>query len=261
MKLTKEILWDLNFLNKFTNLRTSFVINLMHILVETRNIYRELYDNSWLNVKLNSDCYELFKRTDTHFTEYDIKTKNYFPIVVSKQKFHKPVLRSSKYNCEKFINNIDIKFEDGVKYMLERFFEDLKRDSLIEVFRIEITNFITKDNEKDKNELIEKIFKYLSDTFSFPTSPFKYEVDDKTYYIECVYNIATGVNNLNNTLDLGFTISFKLCTEETDTPITFVNDSISDFNIFYKEIKDNAKIFVKKQKINSKLEREMNKYL
>ena len=39
MKLNKEILWDDNFINKFTNLRTSFLIFLTRILIDTKEKY------------------------------------------------------------------------------------------------------------------------------------------------------------------------------------------------------------------------------
>lgn len=260
MKLTKEILWDDDFLNKMTNLKTSFLIVLSQILIESRNIHRDLYDESWLNTHINSDCYDLLKQTNTRFSEDDIRVKNYFPIAVSKTKFKKPILRCSKYGDKKALNNISINFEDGIKYILKHFFDDLKDNSLIEVFRIEIKNFISKENEKYKNDLIEKIFKYLSDKYIF-ASPIKYQVQGKTYCIESVYNIKTGINNLNDTLDLGFTISFKLCSEENDMPISFVYDSVDDFDVFYKKLKEDAKIFIKKQKIESEIKRKFNKYL
>ena len=108
--------------------------------------------------------------------------------------------------------------------------------------------------------MIEKIFKYLSDKYIF-ASPIKYQVQGKTYCIESVYNIKTGINNLNDTLDLGFSISFKLCSEENDMPISFIYDSVDDFEVFYKKLKEDAKIFVKKQKIESEIKRKFNKYL
>lgn len=260
MKLTKEILWDEKFLNKTTNLKTSFLIVLSQILIETRNIYNDLYDGSWLNTHINNDCCDLLKQTNTHFSEDDIKIKNYFPIVVSKSKFRKPILTCSKYGAKEIFNDISINFEDGVKYILKHFFDELKNDSLVEVFRIEINNFISKENEENKNELIEKIFKYLSDRFAFAT-PIKYQMQGRTYYVESVYNIKTGINNLNNTLDLGFTISFKLCSEENDMPISFVHDSLDDFDEFYKKLKEDVKIFIKKQKNESKIKRKYDKYL
>lgn len=260
MKLTKEILWDDNFLNKMANLKTSFLIVLSQILIESRNIYRDLYDESWLTTHINSDCYNLLKQTNTRFSEDDIQVKNYFPIAVSKTKFKKPILRCSKYGDKKELDNISIDFEDGIKYILKHFFDDLKDNSLVEVFRIEIKNFITKENEKHKNELIEKIFKYLSDRYIF-ASPIKYQVQDKIYCVESVYNIKTGINNLNDTLDLGFSISFKLCSEENDMPISFIYDPVDDFEVFYKKLKEDAKIFIKKQKIESEIKRKFNKYL
>ena len=260
MKLTKEILWDEKFLNKTTNLKTSFLIILSQILIETRNIYNDLYDESWLNTHINSDCYELLKLTNTHFSEDDIRVKNYFPIAMSKSKFRKPILRCSKYGDKKVFNDISINFEDGIKYILNNFFIDLKDYSLVEVFRIEIKNFISKENEDHKNELLEKIFKYLSDKYVFAT-PIEYQIQGRKYYVESVYNIKTGKNNLNNTLDLGFTISFKLCSEENDMPISFIYDSVDDFDEFYKKLKKDAKIFIKKQKIESKIKRKFNKYL
>lgn len=261
MKLTKEILWNDDFLNKMTNLKTSFLIVLSQILVETRNIYRDLYDESWLNTHINNDCYTLLKQSDTCFSEDDIIVKNYFPIAISKTKFKKPVLRCSKYGDKKIFNDISINFEDGIKYILKHFFDDLKYNSLIEVFRIEIKNFISnKESDKRKNELIEKIFKYLSDRYIF-ASPIKYQIKGKTYCVESIYNIKTGTNSLNDTLALSFTISFKLCSEENDMPISFIHDSVDDFDIFYKKLKEDAKLFIKKQKNESRKKRKLNKYL
>ena len=260
MKLTKEILWDEDFLNKMTNLKTSFLIVLAHILIGGKNAYIDLYNEGWLNTHINNDCYDLLKQTNTHFSEDDIKVKNYYPIVISKAKFKKPLLSCSKYGHKEVYNNISINFEDGVKYVLKHFFDDLKHDSLVEVFCIEIKNFISKENEEYKNELIENIFKYLSDKYKFD-SQFKYQVQGKTYYIESVYNIKTGINNLNDTLDLAFTISFKLCSEENDMPISFIYDSVDDFDVFYKKLNEDAKTFVKKQKIESHIKRKFNKYL
>ena len=111
-----------------------------------------------------------------------------------------------------------------------------------------------------KNELIEKIFKYLSDRYIF-ASPIKYQIKGKTYCVESIYNIKTGTNNLNDTLSLAFTISFKLCSEENDMPISFIHDSVDDFDIFYKKLKEDAKLFIKKQKIESQKKRKLNKYL
>ena len=42
MKLTKEILWNNNFINKFTNLRTSFLIFLTRILIDTKEKYNKI---------------------------------------------------------------------------------------------------------------------------------------------------------------------------------------------------------------------------
>lgn len=259
MKLTKEILWDDNFLNKMTNLKTSFLIFLSQILIESRKIYSDLYNETWLKTHINSDCNVLLKQTNTCFSEDDIKVKNYFPIAISKAKFKKPLLSCSKYENKKVFDDINIEFEDGIKYILKQFFNDLKHESLVEVFRIEIKNFISKENKERKNELIEKIFKYLSDKYIFAT-PIEYQVQGKTYYVESVYNIKTG-NNLNNTLDLVFTISFKLCSEENDMPISFIYDSVDDFDEFYIKLKEDVKIFIKKQKIESQIKRRFDKYL
>ena len=260
MKLTKEILWDEKFLNKMTNLKTSFLIILSQILIETRKIYSDLYNETWLKTHINSDCNKLLKQTNTCFSEDDIRVKNYFPIAISNAKFKKPILICSKYADKKVLDDINIEFEDGIKYILKQFFNDLKHESLVEVFRIEIKNFISKENKEHKNELIEKIFKYLSDKYTFAT-PIKYQVRSETYCVESVYNIKTGINCLNDTLDLVFTISFKLCSEENDMPISFIHDSLDDFDVFYKELKENVKIFIKKQKIESKIKRKFNKYL
>ena len=260
MKLTKEILWNDIFLNKITNLKTSFLIILSQILIESRNIYKDLYDESCLNTNINNDCHDLLEQTNTHFSGDDIIVKNYFPIVESKTKFKKPKLRCSKYGYKNLYNEISINFEDGIKYILNKFFYDLKINSLIEVFRIEIKNFISKENENYKNELIEKIFKYLSDRFTF-ASPIEYQVQGKTYYVETVYNIKTTINAFNNTLNLRFIISFKLCSEENDMPISFIHDSVDDFDEFYKKLKKDAKFFIKKQKNEYKIKRKNNKYL
>lgn len=261
MKLTREILWNEKFINKFTNLRTSFLIFLTKILIDASKKEQYLFDDSWLYTVIRSDCYELFKKTNTFISLDSTKTSNYYPHIVNKTKFGKPIL-NCKASEEKRINYAgeNIKFEDGVKYILNKLFEDIKHDSQIELFRIEISNFITKENENNKNELIEEMFKYLSEKFAFPSS-IEYRSDYDLYYIESVYKIYTAKNDLTSNLDLYFTISFKLCSGNTDTPISFKIDSLKDFDLFYKELKDNAKKFIHKQKIASRIEREMNKYL
>ena len=44
-------------------------------------------------------------------------------------------------------------------------------------------------------------------------------------------------------------------------PISFIHDSVDDFDIYYKKLKENAKIFIKKKKIKSRKKRKLNKYL
>ena len=260
MKLTKKILWDDNFINKFTNLRTSFLIFLTRILVDSKEKHRFLYDDSYLNDTINVNCCELFKKTNTILFNNAAKNINYYPQIVYISKFGKPII-NHKFNKKiTYFKKEKIKFEDGIKYILKKLFEDSNYVSQIELFRIKISNFITKENEKYKNELIEEMFKYLSDTFSFPSS-IKYTVDGRSYYIESIYKITTDLNNLTSNLNLYFTISFKLCSDEAGTPISFTSDSISNFDLFYKELKENSKKFLHKQKIISKLEREANKYL
>ena len=75
MKLNKEILWDDNFINKFTNLRTSFLIFLTRILIDTKEKYHQLYDASYLSDELKNE----------------FSVKNYYPHVVYKPKFGKRV--------------------------------------------------------------------------------------------------------------------------------------------------------------------------
>lgn len=244
MKLTKEILWNNNFINKFTNLRTSFLIFLSRILIDTKEKYHQLYDASWLTAELKNE----------------FSVTNYYPHVVYKPKFGKPIISyKSREGDTKYFGE-RIKFEDGIKYIMNKIFFDLKYDSEIELFGIRILNFITKDNEEKKNEMIESMFKYLSDKFTFPSS-IEYFVNDKPYYIECVYKVFTSPNNFTSNLDLYFTISFKLCSKESDTPITFKNDSLTDFDLFFEDLKDKAKKFICKQKAEIRAEREMNKYL
>ena len=244
MKLTREILWDDNFINKFTNLRTSFLIFLTRILIDTKEKYHQLYDASWLTAELKNE----------------FSVTNYYPHVVYKPKFGKPIISyKSKENDIKYAGE-KIKFEDGIKYIMNKIFFDLKYDSEIELFGIKISNFITKDNKEKKNEMIESMFKYLSDKFVFP-SQIEYFVNDKPYYIECVYKVFTSPNKFTSNLDLYFTISFKLCSGESDTPISFKNDSLTEFDLFYKDLKDKAKKFICKQKEENRTNREMNKYL
>ena len=108
--------------------------------------------------------------------------------------------------------------------------------------------------------MIESMFKYLSDKFVFP-SQIEYFVNDKPYYIECVYKVFTSPNKFTSNLDLYFTISFKLCSGESDTPISFKNDLLTEFDLFFKDLKDKAKKFICKQKEENRTNREMNKYL
>ncbi len=244
MKLTKEILWNNNFINKFTNLRTSFLIFLTRILIDTKEKYHQLYDASWLTAELKNE----------------FEVTNYYPHVVYKSRIGKPIISyKSRKNDIKYAGE-RIKFEDGIKYIMNKIFFDLKYDSEIELFGIRILNFITKDNEEKKNEMIESMFKYLSDKFTFPSS-IEYFVNDKPYYIECVYKTFTSPNNFTSNSDLYFTISFKLCSKESDTPISFKNDSLTDFDLFFEDLKDKAKKFICKQKAEIRIKREMNKYL
>ena len=125
MKLTKEILWDDNFINKFTNLRTSFLIFLTRILIDTKEKYHQLYDASWLTAELKNE----------------FSVTNYYPRVVYKPKFGKPIISyKSKENDIKHSRE-RIKFEDGIKYIMSKIFFDLKHDSEIELFGIKILNF------------------------------------------------------------------------------------------------------------------------
>ncbi len=262
MKLTRKVLRDEKFINKFVDLKTSFLINLTHILVETRGVYEELFDESWIKTILNANLSELFKSTNTTLIEDNIKTKNYYPFIVSKKLFHKPVLSSSIYKSKnKKYEDFDIEYEYGIKYILKHFFECLKTEDNIEVFRIEFENFITKNNVDYKIDLIEKLFKYLSDYFSF-ISPYKYKLNNEIYCIECSHNISTKKNELNeDNTDLIFTISFKLYLEGNDRNFSFVNDSVKDFNNFYKEIKKSIKRFKQNKKIEEKIEQKFDKYL
>lgn len=244
MKLTKEILWNNDFINKFTNLRTSFLIFLTRILIDTKEKYHQLYDASWLTAELKNE----------------FKVTNYYPRVVYKPKFGKPIISYKSKEDDTEYTGERIKFEDGIKYIMSKIFFDLKYDSEIELFGIKILNFITKDNEEKKNEIIESMFKYLSDKFAFP-SQIEYFVNDKPYYIECVYKVFTSPNNFTSNLDLYFTISFKLCSGESDTPISFKNDSLTEFDIFFEDLKNKAKKFICKQKAEIRAIREMNKYL
>jgi len=244
MKLTKEILWNNNFINKFTNLRTSFLIFLTRILIDTKEKYHQLYDASWLTAELKN--------------EFSIT--NYYPHVVYKPKFGKPIISyKSREGDTKYFGE-RIKFEDGIKYIMNKIFFDLKYDSEIELFGIKISNFITKDNEEKKNEMIESMFKCLSDKFTFPSS-IEYFVNDKPYYIECVYKTFTSSNNFTSNLDLYFTILFKLCSKESDTPISFKNDSLTEFDLFFEDLKNKAKKFICKQKAEIRANRKINKYL
>lgn len=244
MKLNKEILWDDNFINKFTNLRTSFLIFLTRILIDTKEKYHQLYDASYLSNELKNE----------------FSVTNYYPHVVYKPKFGKPIISyKSREGDTKYFGE-RIKFEDGIKYIMNKIFFDLKYDSEIELFRIKISNFITKDNGEKKNEMIESMFKCLSDKFVF-SSQIEYFVNDKPYYIECVYKVFTSPNKFTSNLDLYFTISFKLYSEESDAPISFKNDSLTEFDLFYKDLKDKAKKFIYKQKEENRTNREMNKYL
>lgn len=244
MKLSKEILWNNDFINKFTNLRTSFLIFLTRILIDTKEKYHQLYDASWLTAELKKE----------------FKVTNYYPRVVYKPKFGKPIISYKSKEDDTEYAGERIKFEDGIKYIMSKIFFDLKYDNEIELFGIKILNFITKDNEKKKNEIIESMFKYLSDKFAFP-SQIEYLVNDKPYYIECVYKVFTSPNNFTSNLDLYFTISFKLCSGESDTPISFKNDSLTEFDLFFEDLKDKAKKFICKQKAEIRANREMNKYL
>jgi hypothetical protein len=255
MKLTREIFWDDNFINKFTSLRTSFLIYLTRILIDAKDKYHCLYDKSWMNTKINVDCSDLFKATNTHFSEDSVDIYNYYPHIMHVSKFGKDLMltcRSDRSNPK--YDNKKIKFEDGVKYILKKLFVDLKYDNPIELFRIEIKDFINTKNEKYKNELIEKVFKYLSDTYEFPPS-IKFMVHDELYYIESVYKIYSELQNLY------FIISFKVCSEKNDMSISFANDSMTEFNDFYKDLKNKAKEFVKKQKIAARIKKEIDKYL
>lgn len=244
MKLTKEILWNDDFINKFTNLRTSFLIFLTRILIDTKEKYHQLYDASWLTAELKNE----------------FSVTNYYPRVVYKPKFGKPIISYKSREGDTKYAGERIKFEDGIKYIMNKIFFDLKHDSEIELFGIRISNFITKDNEEKKNEMIESMFKYLSDKFVFP-SQIEYLVNDKPYYIECVYKVFTSPNIFTSNLDLYFTISFKLCSKESDTPISFKNDTLTEFDRFFEDLKDKAKKFICKRKAEIRANREINKYL
>ena len=74
MKLTKEILWDDNFINKFTNLRTSFLIFLTRILIDTKEKYTCDKCHTTFKVNAKMQFYASFDKVSNFDEEYTMST-------------------------------------------------------------------------------------------------------------------------------------------------------------------------------------------